>query len=176
MPYSVKQYSEGYNVDIYSESFDGWVYPNGTTFTTSADSDFMQAKDVYGVSENSFQVPDLRHFVKLNPGKNRSDALEFHSYQNGLVSHTHDINDFSCTGNIEYEDMTIKCGGGGGSGIACGFGVYEKPINGRINVTGSGELMNARFSGLSSLATEKSLDVESKPVHNLMPVMVFIGR
>lgn len=72
--------------------------------------------------------------------------------------------------------MTIKCGGDGGAGVACGYGVHEKPINGRINVTGSGELMNARFSGISSLATDPSLDIESKPVHNLMPVMVFIGR
>ena len=85
MPYSMKQYDNEYNVDIYSESFDGWVYPNGTVFVTSADFDFTQAKDIYGVSENSFQVPDLRHFVKLNPGLNRSDALQFHGYRNGLV-------------------------------------------------------------------------------------------
>lgn len=178
--YDVKQYGESYNIDIYSDDFDGWVYPNGTVFTTEQPVDFIDAKETYGVDENSFQVPDLRHFIKLNPGSKRSNALKFYSYQNGLVKHKHEIEDFSCAGNIEYDSMEINCGYGienqHTGGVACGYGVPSMPIEGRINVSGSGELTNARFSGISSLNTDESLDIESKPVHNLMPIMVFIGR
>jgi hypothetical protein len=39
---NVRTYGEKKNIDIFSEDFDGWVYPNGTTFNVESDQ-FLSA-------------------------------------------------------------------------------------------------------------------------------------
>ena len=176
--YSMKQYGEQYNVDIYSDTFDGWVYPNGTVFTTQTESDFGDAKDAYGIDSSSFQVPDLRHFIKLNPGLNKTDGMAFTPYKNAMLAHTHEIENLKCDGSLSFDGIEMGLGNGGnvnGSDTICGWGVRTKYI-GEIAVHASGKLTNATFAGQETQYTDESLDIESKPVHNLMPVMVFIGR
>lgn len=174
----MKQYDTGYNVDIYSDSFDGWVYPNGTVFVTQSDDDFAAAKRVYGGDDGSFRVPDLRHFVKLNPGLTIDDSMKFTRYQNALLAHTHDIKGLSCSGSLKFNSINVSLGdanGPNGSHTICGWGVASAYI-GKIQTHATGQLTNARFEGSETQYTDESLDVESKPVHNIMPVMVFIGR
>ena len=58
------------NIDINDSSFDGFVIPNGRTFTCTADK-FKTACRLYAGNENatSFKVPDLSSkFFKCDPG------------------------------------------------------------------------------------------------------------
>lgn len=51
------------NIDIFSEDFDGWVFPNGMTFTCKP-GEFRNAVAAFGTSRTSFQVPKLDTFFQ----------------------------------------------------------------------------------------------------------------
>lgn len=76
--YSLKQYGDNWNIDIYSDSFDGYVIPNGTTFNCGQE-DFKEACSIYAIGNDematSFTVPNLSSFVKGNPGCNLTSAM-----------------------------------------------------------------------------------------------------
>ena len=53
-------------IDYRSDSFDGWLYPDGSTFQLS---DFIlssQLDALYGNDNQTFTLPDLRIFLKMN--------------------------------------------------------------------------------------------------------------
>lgn len=62
-------YGDKQNVDIYADDFDGWVFPNGVTFTCE-EEDFEKAKAVFGRSSKSFTVPCLDTFINAVTDKN----------------------------------------------------------------------------------------------------------
>lgn len=78
------------NVDISKDSFDGYVIPNGTTFSCRA-SQFKQACLTYAGNENAteFTVPSLDSFFKCNPGIQKTDAMEHFQHQVGIKQHNH---------------------------------------------------------------------------------------
>ena len=77
-------------VDINDASFDGWVYPDGAEYRRS---DFPQAYSVYGDGQSeTFRVPLLSNFIKLNPGVDMSDPLKKVQASNGaIIAHTHGV-------------------------------------------------------------------------------------
>ena len=93
-------------IDIASDSFDGWIYANGQTFTGIGSNQFKEAKVLFGASENatSFTVPNLCYFAKAHSSNDQ------YSYQQSDVpcnSHVHDI------------DTTINYNSNNGSFILC---------------------------------------------------------
>lgn len=71
--------------------------------------------------------------------------------------------------------MTVGLGSNSGHTCLCGWGEQSKPIA-DINFTVKGSLNEATINGMNSEISDSRLDVEQKPNHLLMPVMVFIGR
>lgn len=70
--YSLANYGGKQNIDIYDESFDGFVIPNGATMTCNT-GDFQDACRLYAVgglpTATSFTVPNLEDmFFKGDPG------------------------------------------------------------------------------------------------------------
>lgn len=51
------------NIDIHADDFNGWVFPNGTTFTCES-GEFTAAVNAFGDgrSKTQFTVPDLQTF------------------------------------------------------------------------------------------------------------------
>lgn len=80
------------NIDIYSSSFDGWVVPNGKTYSCGA-NDFKAACRIFSGSETatSFTVPNLYSFVSCNPANVETNAIEQRSCRNGVAPHMHQL-------------------------------------------------------------------------------------
>ena len=119
----VISYGDVKNVDIFSDSFDGWVYPNGATFHVSTE-EFLSACQTYGESAHSteFTVPDLRSFVKLNPGTERYNSMKYTGFVNGLPRHVHDSSELKIEGTPTSPKMVVGIGGGPNSSYLCGYG------------------------------------------------------
>lgn len=85
------------NIDISLSSFDGFVIPNGATFTCQA-NEFQDACRAYSPSHDpyatSFTVPNLSNmFFKCDPGLPLASTrpLSVTTYHNALSNHTHTI-------------------------------------------------------------------------------------
>jgi len=84
---------------LYDSEYDGfWSYTNGQTITCNAD-EFTDACRIFGNNakdgrDTSFTVPLLSNFVKLNPGVNKTNAVQKNNYHNGsLKKHKHQLDD-----------------------------------------------------------------------------------
>lgn len=92
------------SVDVMSEEFDGWVYPDGSEYSAE---DFPEAWLVYRSSTESgtFRVPVLSSFFRLNPGTKKSDAIRLEAGNvTAIPAHKHNIRsdiDASQCGNVE---------------------------------------------------------------------------
>ena len=101
-----------------SDSFSGWVYPNGARFVSK---DFQQAANIYNkgnTSLTSFTVPDLtdKFFKGHGPAKNIVDPATYQTYMpldtvphcnHVPKKHSHSINERNKTVST---NMTIKNG------------------------------------------------------------------
>jgi hypothetical protein len=176
----VRQYGDNFNVDIDSEDFDGWVYPNGTVFTVDGNR-FQEAFGLYGTEpeetgKRSFKVPDLRNFLRMNPGTEKEDPMKFVRYNNGLAPHSHEILGVTISGRPKTPKINELPIGNGGSGYydMCGFGSSSTPT-GKIDFEINGSFEDGQIENAKSMESGSSPDVESKPTHVFMPVMVYIG-
>lgn len=62
--------------DINNGTFDGWVFPDGTTYYQyQGHYDFSEACQKFGGRNGQFTVPSLSNFFKTNPGQRCNDAL-----------------------------------------------------------------------------------------------------
>ena len=123
---NVVRYGDKYNIDISADDFDGWVYPNGTTFEASED-EFPDACRTYG-NGSGFTVPDLSSFVKLNPGVVNQDSAGFHGFSNGVPEHSHEIRDISLAVSPTKPVMSVGLGSNAGNSCVCGWGNQNKPV------------------------------------------------
>lgn len=87
----------GSNNDIRykSENFDGWLYPDGSSFQLSDFALSTTLKKLYGnIDQTTFTLPDLRHFLKFNSFNTKVDgsAIAVVPGKNSLKRHTHSVN------------------------------------------------------------------------------------
>ena len=55
------------SIQYRSDDFDGWLYPDGTTFYLSDFALSSQLKTLYGNSDNTtFTLPVINNFLKMN--------------------------------------------------------------------------------------------------------------
>lgn len=165
-----------------TDRFDGWVYPDGSTFKSS---DFPSASEIYGTSESTtFRVPDLRTFFKCNNGSLKNDSLKHNDYVISVPPHVHKVtSDGNELNNTEIEAdvdvLTWATGDGKHPTVHRGDG----PINGKgvrgIDV----KIDTSKFNGSAS-SVEDPIDddrnlipqEEPYPTHDVIPVLIYIGR
>lgn len=86
-----------------SDSFDGWVYPDGRQLDQSR---FPEAYSLFGssygtASDGKFKIPDLTQFVKpYYPASTTATLTATVQAQNVLLSHTHSISRMGLSGTI----------------------------------------------------------------------------
>lgn len=177
--------------------FDGYVIPNGKTYTCARD-EFKDACRVYGTGENatSFTVPNLYSFVKANPGdygnaENRFNgsidgpagtAIEKRSGQTGLASHTHagintdyTINPLQINGGQFYQYTSDTFNGLGGAEDNFAHGAYtNKKASKQAYVQLTRLQLNAQVTMLQIYGIGNS--IESYPSHALVPTLIYIGE
>ena len=172
------------NVDINHASFDGYVIPNGMTYTCAADQ-FKDACRAYSSSHSenatSFTVPDLAGFFKGNPATQTSNAMQRIPFQNGLAEHNHlnggkqiqndytgdDVLRFSIDPFYQWTSATgwELCPGfvHGGTGRAASPTQFTLK---RLSFDANISVIDVALAGN---------DEESYPTYNDVPVMVYIG-
>ena len=189
--YKLKKYADGIsNVIINSDTFDGYVIPNGTTFACK-NNEFKEACTLYGSgpTAQSFTVPCLSSFFKsfnnriLVEGCRTEDIpLHYVKYHNALLSHTHtletSLKDRELTCNLKDFIMPTS------------DPPRKKPYNIQANTKflhgGHGEksgnsinvkLTSAKMDGaVTSVAVSSSgKDEESYPKNVVIPVLLYIG-
>lgn len=180
----------------WEETFDGWVFPDGSKFLKA---DFPEAYAVYGGESGEwFRVPNLANFFKLNPGLNRSQATQSVARRHVVAQHSHAMgSDEPIPNDIVIENA---------------ISVYESPAHGNIaaveNVGGvpvpylcpgynpansdyydfssdpvqdyvSPFAVDAVFTSnalLPDQTDEAGTSNEAYPTHVRLPVLVYIGR
>ena len=149
----MKQYSDGsYNIDVDDEDFDGWVFPNGGYLDTI-----------------DLQLPDLNKFMKIQYQKTTRVQ-----YKNALKSHKHDDVNKSLTmkGTLDmyrcWIPTTSRCGTHGETG-------HNGGCNESTPATIVANFKNAVCRGMYTDDVDEQYKIETKPCHNLMPVMIYIG-
>lgn len=87
-----------------SPDFDGWVYPDGTIFNVVDVERFSKALSCYGISETSFQVPNLSGFFKCTgyPLSNFQEHEQFYP----ITRHTHDMSGFKIDARFDIDGST----------------------------------------------------------------------
>lgn len=151
--WTLKQYSDGsYNIDVDDEDFDGWVFPNGGYLDTI-----------------DMQLPNLNKFMKIQCQKTTRVQ-----YKNALKSHKHDDIDKSLTmkGTLDmyrcWIPTTRYCGKDGRTG-------HNGGCDESTPATIVAKFENAVCRGMYTDDVDEQYKIETKPCHNLMPVMIYIG-
>lgn len=100
---AMKSISTNNQIRYKSDDFDGWLYPDGSTFNLSDFALSTQLKKLYGSSNTTFTLPDFRRFMRMN-GKNEKQNLKATGIvgkKNVLKKHTHSI-DIRGTAEIDF--------------------------------------------------------------------------
>ena len=102
---------------IESPDFDGWVYPDGTTFYPSSPDRFEKAMAVYGnASGTGFSVPDIRCFVKAASAP--VDGFDVKPQTLGVAPHRHRVSGISFSGELKPADgVSLSTYGGAQSSL-----------------------------------------------------------
>lgn len=97
-----------YNVDINSDNFDGWVYPNGFKYKISRselDSRFsiLEKMELINGSGDDLSIclPCLSNYFRLNPGNGTTEASRRVEFENAVPNHSHTINSMDISGRIK---------------------------------------------------------------------------
>lgn len=169
------------NIDIHSKNFNGYVIPNGTTFTCEID-EFQDACEKFSSSKQksatSFTVPSLQNFPRLNPNVDSrldSNELSVVLYKNILPSHTHKVIGDSENPN-KYTLSNIKLTyPGSNAGSKPDMVHIMKTINGTLPFKIK-EVSLSYTLNCDVVSSDSSLDVESYPSHIKIPSLIYIGQ
>jgi hypothetical protein len=172
---------------IENGTFDGWVYPDGTSFSRyQGQYDFDAAYRAYGGADGVFTVPKLTEFIRVNKCPACiTDPLLSVEAQMGIGSHTHSISRNSlATGlqiSVEIELPTSENGTGDPSWTynvgyihqgdkTAGWLVNKVSADAEISVSVTpGD--NMRLSYIRDEREEKT-----HPAYNFIPMMIYIGN
>lgn len=155
------------SINYRSDSFDGWLYPDGSTFELK---DFMLSNEIarlYRSSDTTFTLPDFRKFIKMN-GTNqkvgkKSSAIGVVEKKNVLKAHSHETNmqcDISATfilNAVGNPEMSLKHGTTHGT-VHCGNG-----------------LIKLKKSSMSFLWISNNGDASSLPFNSIIPKVLKFG-
>jgi hypothetical protein len=167
------------NIDIDSENFDGWVYPDGSEFQKSR---FLEAWEMFKESDSSttFRVPNLSAFFKPNPEPTQVGTTRTEGKTEGIPAHTHGIRKDS------FEELDVKLDvstqipvtpnddeTGGSNSIHSG----SKQMNNSYLTQDQYELVvgSINITSATGELQVQSDSSETYPNHNLIPVMIYIG-
>ena len=183
-----------YKLKDNNKSFDGWVFADGKTYCKS---DFPKAYEVYktDASTETFSVPTLSNFIKMNPGLHLNNAMAQIDYSHPVPEHSHNIQEITKSIIIEnaisvveaYEhgninsvssinniDIPLLCPGYNPTNSTYYDFTSDDPQNYispvGINLELSSNILLPNNTDLAGQTTEPV------PIHNCIPFLIYIGR
>lgn len=184
----MKSYGNYQNIDIDADDFNGWVFPNGTTFSCGP-NDFTLAKKAFGKEVNtSFTVPNLNmFFYAITQFQQNKKPLGVRQQRCILGPHNHDFRITGINGKIELDGIEIDDLRVTTSGVGM-VGEIDANIPVPYFSSSPDYTMLETRKEETSFAFDKNvsmrLDMQTAiasingtyyPKHQLMPVMMYIG-
>lgn len=159
-----------------------WCYCDGQTLTCETET-FKDACQMFAGNANAqqFTIPSFNNFIVPNPRTNTSSPCGFVNYENGLVSHQHQI--YQPPSSDEYSlkgSITIKTYDGGAyqgeTGIYVHAGSGDKITSTMTKLSCTLNSPETSLSTSSGETSEEGEDIESKPKHNKLLAITYLGR
>ena len=186
-------------------TYDGWVFANGTTIANNG-SQLSGASQVYnGNNTGNITVPELTSFFKCNPNIYSAHSIQKHDFKHVIAQHQHNFNQCNVEGDLTLLCAFVGFNHGATDGTGCskgktfeesiaGFSEEEKTILRNFNAKfGPGchwhdskgtAVQNVQVTvnpkdfiipGLNIHNNENGSNAEQYPTHNIVPIMVYIG-
>lgn len=178
---SKKAFKRITNDDIDKEDFDGWVYPDGTTFTPFSAERFSSAIGIYGNgSTTSFTVPNLRTFFKAANAP-AEDIQTVYEQTLGIAEHSHIVKPTSIDGELKVKsDFTFTTYVGQANSMPENMshihsGSNNKPKVAQVNFNFNLEQVTFNNLSCQPYGSPNQPDQIFEPRHNTIPVMIYIG-
>lgn len=165
--------------DINADDFDGWVYPDGSTYQVDDTQRFSKALAVFGSGRNAITVPDVGGFFKAVGSSVSSFARVPARY--GVAKHSHQVDSVRLSGDLKVKDgfkfdtYTNKT-----EGVQKGMFVNQVHWGAATETPGVADigfnidLSQVQFQGLSC-QYEGQESGSYAPKHVTMPVMIYVG-
>ena len=151
-------------INVYSEDFDGWVYPDGSQYNVS---DFPEAAATFGYSGTKFRVPELTDFFCGGTTKsehvNATDVIGKHRHRTRITFKPKTV-----TGKITVMGTSNVTGDGGGHNA--------RGTNDSYSCELEMEIASISFNGNCEIDNCESSGDTTHPTYNYMPVMIYIKR
>lgn len=164
-----------------SLSFDGWVYPDGRVLDLSM---FQQAYEAFGKSynvgdegENQFRIPALSNFIRMqNDFKDSRTYNSIVNEQKVILEHFHYVTDMYMSGNMTC-DISIGTGRDTNNGPSTHSPNNIDNPNSETSAKLAFNFNNVRVDHVDSVRpSDASLDVQTYPSYNDLPVLMYIGE
>lgn len=162
------------NVDESSSDFDGWTWPDGRTVQNGGR--FPRAANYFGSSSTaaSFTLPDLRSFIKP-ASLDATDATlaSITPRRDFLPLHNHTLASLTLQGSDEIQTtIGFKRSSKPGKGDNCHAAKTPKDwwYSTEVYFNASG----LQLAGTVQNSGDSTTD--TYPTHNLLPVMIYIGK
>ena len=174
-------------IDENASDFDGYVYPDGRLLKkTEFPEAFQCFGNTYTKSDDptdSFRIPILSDFIKLNPLEEKTQCCRRNNFQNGIKAHTHEYQ-LNLTGIVADVDIKIKCKNGNAlGGWANGKGVHQGNLHSQRmpDLVENAEVLLSSSNlyletNLTSQTSDSTTETESTPNYMLLPVLMYIGE
>ena len=174
-------------IDENASDFDGYVYPDGRLLKKT---EFPEAFQCFGNTytknddpTDSFRIPILSDFIKLNPLEEKTQCCRRNNFQNGIKAHTHEYQ-LNLTGIVADVDIKIKCRNGSAlGGWANGKGVHQGDLHSQRmqDLVENAEVLLSSSNlyletNLTSQTSDSTTETESTPNYMLLPVLMYIGE
>lgn len=129
------------SINYKSDDFDGWLYPDGSTFDLTDFALSTQLKQLYGNKYSSkFTLPDFRRFMKLNGTASTAGSSMIGVVQgiNVLKRHSHQLaSSLLITASLKIKLACGAADSGSSSGISGNRGLFYGA--GKVAVTYRGD-------------------------------------
>lgn len=173
-------------IDENASNFDGYVYPDGRLLKKT---EFPEAFQCFGSTytksgdaSDSFRIPTLSDFIKLNPLEEKTQCCKRNNFQNGIEAHNHEAR-LNLSGIIANVGIKIKVQGGNWhDGWITGRGIHQGDLGSRRmpDIVESSEVLLSSDNlyldtDLTAQTSDQVTETESTPNYMLLPVLMYIG-
>lgn len=162
------------NVDETASDFDGWTWPDGRTIQNT-NGRFARAATYFGSGANAseFTLPALDDFIRPAKPSDADSSMNSEQVQNDLlVQHQHGISNIKLKGDKSLTcPITFWRSQGNSAGDACHGARDETDYYLKVEA-----VFNASNLVITGQISEEEQNDETYPTHNLLPVMIYIGK
>lgn len=167
-------------INIESESFDGWLYPDGSIYNKDNFENGDKLLSLFPYSPTQFKMPIINQFIKFS---NQTGNITSETGRTVIAPHNHKIN-FNLNGSVTI-NAQISCGSSFGhlqansasythkGNFTHKYTIIQGSVPNSINVDVS--IPNLAGKIYTSGTTNPTTNI-SYPSHFYLPIMIYVGK